>query len=73
MIYQELVTTVKRLPLQQRLRLMEELAYSVRAELPVEGKRPSSLARVRGMLKVEGEPPTDQELIDDRIDHLIKR
>ena len=34
MLYQELVTSVTKLPLEQRLSLMELLAQSLRADLP---------------------------------------
>lgn len=73
MIYQELVTSIKKLPLEQRLSLMEVLAQSFRDDLPAIATRSSSLARVRGMLKVEGIIPTDQELADEYTDYLFEK
>lgn len=73
MTYQELVTTIKKLPPEQRLSLMEVLAQSLRADLPDQTRRPSSLSRVQGMLKVDGTVPTDEALSDDYTDYLIEK
>jgi len=73
MLYQELVTTAKKLPYRQKLQLLEELAHSLRADMPLPDTRPSSLARVRGMLKVEGASPTDQELADEYANYLSEK
>ena len=73
MTYQELVVTIKNLPLEQRLALIEVVAQSLRADMTVQGERLSSLARVRGMLTGEEEQPSDDELTDDYTDYLIKK
>jgi hypothetical protein len=73
MIYTELVETVRKLPYEQRVSLIEVLAHSLKSEGPVERKRPSSLARVRGMLKVDGPIPTDEELEEAYTDYLIEK
>lgn len=73
MIYQELVTSIKKLPPEQRLSLMEVLAQSLRADLSAQVARSSSLVRVRGMLKGEGKLFTEQELADEYTDYLIEK
>lgn len=73
MTYQELVVSAKKLSPEQRLALMTELAQSLQMEMSMQRERPSSLARVRGMLKVEGGTPTDEELTNDYADYLIKK
>jgi hypothetical protein len=73
MTYQELVTTIKKLSPEQRLSLLELLAQTLRADIHPGTPRSSSLARVRGMLKVDGQLPTDEELSDDYADYLTKK
>ena len=73
MTYQELVRTIQILPLAERLSLLEVLAQSLQADMQVEGGRPSSLDRVRGMLKTNGPAPSDQELEEDYTNYLIEK
>ncbi|HLF28572.1 MAG TPA: DUF2281 domain-containing protein [Anaerolineae bacterium] len=75
MSYKEVVTQAVRLPLKERLLLLESLTRSVREELM---ERPRTEAHtlpqlVRGMLKPNGPMPTDDELKEDYIDHLIEK
>lgn len=73
MTYQELVTTIKKLPPEQRLSLLELLVESLRADIPTQVARPSSLARIRGMLKVNGPIPSDEALAEDYTNYLIEK
>lgn len=73
MTYQELVKTIQTLPLEERLSLLEVLTSSLRADFPGKGVRPASLAEVRGMLKVEGPAPTDEEIENGYTDYLIEK
>ena len=73
MTYQELVTSIKKLPLEQRLSLIEVVTQSLRTDLPVKSTRTSSLERVRGMLKVEGVLPNEQELSDEYTEYLVEK
>lgn len=73
MTYQELVASVKKLPPEERLSLMEVLAQSLKVDMALQGERPSSLSRVRGMLKGEGPPPSDDELKNDYTEYLIEK
>jgi hypothetical protein len=86
MTYGEMTLELTKLPLKERLALIEMLTRSVREELiswsvtdqPVElqesaALRPkpgSSLSRVLGMLKPDGPMPTDDELKEDYIKYL---
>lgn len=73
MTYQELVKTIQTMPLAERLSLLEVLTASLQADFPGKGVRPASLAEVRGMLKVEGSAPTDEEIENGYTDYLIEK
>jgi hypothetical protein len=73
MTYVEVLETAKKLSPAQRRLLIEAIARSLEEEKATPPKRPSSLARVRGMLKVNGAPPSDDELSDDYTEYLIKK
>ncbi len=75
MTYMEIVSQVARLPLKERLLLLESLAHSVREDLtsPVERQTDSSLSRVLGLLTPEGPMPTDDELKEGYVDYLIEK
>jgi hypothetical protein len=64
MTYQELLTEIKDLPLDERLALPEALTHSLRDELRPAGHARSSASQVRGMLKPDGPLPTDAEITD---------
>lgn len=53
MTYEELVETIKALPLEQRLSLMEIVIQSLRNDMPIRRSGDSTLERARGLLKVE--------------------
>lgn len=75
MTYQEIASQIVRLPLDQRLQLLEMLTHSLRSDLaglaePSNGDAPKL---TRGMLKPEGPMPTDEELDEAYVDHLIEK
>lgn len=76
MIYQELVTEIRDLPLVEQLSLMETLSQFISRRLVKSTPTAaSSLTRVRGMLKPAANAPipTDTELADDYTDYLMKK
>jgi len=73
MTYREIVTEIERLPQAEQRTLLEWLSQRIQPrprrakdEIP-----PATL--VRGMLKPEGQMPTDQELHDDYVEYLIRK
>ena len=76
MIYQELVTEIRELPLVEQLSLMETLSQFISRRMVKSTPVPAnSLTRVRGMLKPTADEriPTDAELADDYTDYLMKK
>lgn len=74
MTYQELIQTIPTLSVSERLSLLEMLAQSLQAEMQSgEDGKESSLERVRGMLKPDGLIPSDLELKEAYIEHLIEK
>ncbi len=75
MIYQEIVTEIENLPLDEQLSLMETLARLISRRTFKRSVPKASLERVRGMLKpAPGEPmPTDADLADDYTNYLMKK
>ena len=85
MTHEELIQEINQLPRDKRKALGEAILRSVQQEQPVsdselreqgEVSREDKLAafhRLRGMLKVEGPPPTDEELKDDYINYLTEK
>jgi hypothetical protein len=77
MIYQEIVSEVKRLPLHEQLLLVEELLRSMRqtAQPAARPKRRRAIpfSQLRGALKPNGPLPTDAELKDAYTGHLLEK
>ena len=83
----EMAGELEKLPLAERLALIEMLTRSVREEIASTTVQPdtqhervaiqprpgSSLSRVLGMLKPDGPMPTDEELKEDYINYLIRK
>jgi hypothetical protein len=76
MLYREIMDEARRLPLHERLQLVEELLRDIR-----QSERPASRSRrkvrpmseLRGALKLAGELPTDTELREMYTDHLLDK
>jgi hypothetical protein len=76
MLDTNLLQQVDRLPLKDRMILIEYAARSVQTELVGKRvkKRGSSLNRVLGALRVKGKPaPTDEEVKKMVVDHLVEK
>jgi hypothetical protein len=76
MLNGEIIQQVDRLPLDDRVALMEHLARSMQNELRVRARRKkgSSLDRVLGALREKGKPaPTDEEVQNMIADYLIEK
>lgn len=73
MTYQELVETIKTLPLDQRLSLLEVLTHSLQADMSPTAPRHSTLARARGLLRTDEPTPSDQDLEETYTDYLIDK
>jgi len=93
MTHEQLIEEVKRLPLAQRLELLEAVSRSLREEL--EPSKADQIAtprettqvetqdsehstiplsqRLRGILKFDGDPPTDEEVKDAYADYLLEK
>lgn len=68
MMLDDLVLEIRQLPLTTRLALVELIAESVRQELAT--VEPATPQLMMGMLRSEGELPTDQDLKQAYIDYL---
>ena len=73
MTYQELVRMIQTLPLSERLSLLVVLTQSLQDDIRVEAGQKSTQARVRGILKADGPPPSDQDIEDNYTDYLIEK
>lgn len=71
MMLDDLVLEIRQLPLTTRLELVEMIAESVRQELAITAPKATHL--VRGMLRPEGELPSDEALKQDYIDYLDEK
>jgi hypothetical protein len=77
MVYQEIVSEVKRLPLHEQFLLVEELLRGIR-KTAQPGTRPKRrraipFSQLRGALKPNGPLPTDAELKDAYTGHLLEK
>lgn len=75
MSYNDLVSEIKQLSMNERLELLEILVHSLQEDLspakPVhEG---SALERVRGILKPDGPMPTDEDVKDAYAEYLAEK
>ena len=87
MTHEELITEIVQLPLHRRRAVLEAIARSVEAELqstqnaqapesahqPSIDERMSVVNKLYGILKFEGEPPTDEELKDEYANYLLEK
>ena len=75
MTHAELIKEIMQLPLEQRMELLETISRSVREEMqprPRENSVPLS-QRLYGILKFDGDPPTDEELKNHYADYLLEK
>lgn len=73
MMLDTLVLEIRQLPLVTRLALVEIIAESVRQELVAETTTTGAPDWTTGMLRPEGQAPSDKELKDDYVEYLIQK
>jgi hypothetical protein len=87
MTQQQFMEEIKRLSVAERMALLEAISRSVREELEAGGAVPDGAAcdaprrerrvgavrRLRGILKAEGEAPSDEELKEDYVNYLSEK
>ena len=81
MIPQHFLNSVRQLSLADRVALIEEISRGLRVDLePLEavtevsaGEKTALSARLYGALKFDSEPPTDQEIKDERVAYLLEK
>jgi hypothetical protein len=73
MTYQNLISEIKQLTLNERLLLLEAITRSIRDEMSPPRLRGSSVHRVRGLLKPEGPLPDEKKLKDSYTRYLIEK
>ena len=73
MTVQDVMAQIKQLSFEDRLQLLELLAHSMRNELRPAAPVGSAVSRIRGLLKTDGPPPTDDELADAYTDQLMEK
>ena len=79
MTHEELIREILQLPLEQRKELLEAVARSLQEEMRTPGQRssgqgaPSLSQSLYGILKFDGDPPTDEELKDHYAGYLMEK
>jgi hypothetical protein len=86
MTREELVNEIRQLPLTEREAVVEEISRSIREEIQENGsgKEPgdqtsrteqklAAVQRLRGMLKTDGNPPTDEEIKEEYVSYLAEK
>lgn len=73
MTQEQLIDEIRRLPVERRVELLELIARDVREEIRPRDGRESLVARLRGIAKPDGEPPTDEEIKDDYTRYLTEK
>ena len=73
MTHQQLLSEIGRLPLAERVELLEAITRSVREELQTRAPRRGSVMDLRGIAKPDGPPPSDEELKEDYIRYLAEK
>ena len=73
MTHEQLIEEIRRLPLEQRMELLELISRSVREEVRPRGRRDSIVSRLRGIAKPDGTPPTDEEIKEDYTRYLTEK
>lgn len=89
MTQQDLIEKIRRLSIVDRLALIEDIARSLREELKTNDSEEAAVSPsddqneraiksetvrlLRGILKFDGDPPTDEEVKEARADYLQKK
>ncbi|HWS90585.1 MAG TPA: hypothetical protein VN282_26695 [Pyrinomonadaceae bacterium] len=70
MTRQQLLSEIERLPLAERVELLEAITRSVRDELRPRARTPGVVGRLRGIARPEGVTPSGGELKEDYVNYL---
>ncbi len=73
MTREQLFEEIRRLPLEQRVELLEVISRSVRDEVRPRERRGSVVERLRGIAKPDGPPPSDEEIKEDYTRYLTEK
>ncbi len=73
MTYQELATEIVRLPIHERLKLLELVSRSLREDLKPQTSTRSLAARLRGVARPDGPAPADVEIEDQYTTYLERK
>ena len=73
MTRQQLLSEIGRLPLAEKVELLEAISRSVREELQPRAPRRGSVMDLRGIAKPDGPPPSDEELKEDYVRYLAEK
>ena len=73
MTYQELAAAIVRLPIHERLTLLELVSRSLRDDLVPRTPPTSLAARLRGIARPDGPAPADAEIEDDYTTYLEQK
>jgi hypothetical protein len=67
---EEIITEIRQLPLDERLRILETLSRDIRSSVQTANRKGTPVERVSGLLETDAPAPTDEELKRDYIDYL---
>lgn len=70
---QKLVKQATQLSISDRLTLLKAITQSIRQEIDSSNSQESSTKWLRGFLKSDGPPPTDEELKAEYVDYLTQK
>jgi len=73
MTRQELLSEIGRLPLAERVELLEAITRGVREELQTRAPARGSIMDLYGIAKTDGPPPSDEELKEDYARYLAEK
>ncbi len=73
MTHRQLLSEIERLPLAERVELLEAITRSVREELRPRQRTPGAVGRLRGIAKPDGAPPSDEELKEGYVNYLADK
>lgn len=73
MTREELLDEIRRLPIEQRIELLEAIARSVSEEVQPRARDATLVSRLRGIAKFDGPPPSDEEIKDEYARYLTEK
>ena len=73
MTQKQLIEEIRQLPVEERVKLLEAIARSVREEMHTRADRESAVRRLRGIAKPDGPPPSDEEIKEDYTRYLTEK